>query len=123
MIGLIIAFGVFITTAGLAMLIRPALVIGMIQAHGERVWVYAVAIGIRAVLGLVLIQQAAHSKFPLVISVLGWISLLAALSLAALGRRRFARLIYWIIARVGSFAPVGGLLAVLLGAFLVYAFT
>ena len=113
MIGLIIAFGVFITAAGMAMLIRPALVIGMIHAHGERVWFYALAIGIRAVLGLVLIQQAAYSKFPLVISVLGWISLLAALSLAMLGRRRFTRLIYGIISRVGSLAPVGGLLAVL----------
>ncbi|MBT8039425.1 MAG: hypothetical protein HKO85_11205 [Xanthomonadales bacterium] len=123
MIGLIIAFGMFIAVAGMAMLIRPAFVIGMIQTHGGRVWVYALAIGIRAVLGLVLIQQAAYSKFPLTVSALGWISLLAALSLAALGRRRFTRLIYWIIAKVGPFAPVGGLLAVLLGAFLVYAFT
>ena len=83
---------------------------------------YAAAIGVRAVLGLVLIQQAMNSKFPLVIEILGWISLAAAVILAVLGRRRFTRLMLWIIGKARPFAPVGGAFAVLFGAFLVYAF-
>ncbi len=122
MITLIIVFGVFIFLAGLYLLVRPAKFIGQIEALGERAWVYALAIGIRAVLGLILIQQAVNSKFPLVIEVLGWISLVAAIILATLGRRRFTRLMFWIIGKARPIAPVGGFFAVLFGAFLVYAF-
>jgi len=122
MITLIILFGVFIALAGLYLLLQPARFIAQIESLGDRVWVYAAAIGVRAVLGLVLIQQAANSKFPLVIEILGWISLAAAISLAALGRRRFMRLMFWLIGKLRPFAPVGGSFAVLFGGFVVYAF-
>jgi hypothetical protein len=122
MIALIIVFGVFICLAGVYLLIRPAKFIDQIAALADRVWVYAMAIAIRAVLGLVLIQQAANSKFPLVIEILGWILLAAAVILAALGHGRFTRLMFWIIGKARPIAPVGGFFAVLFGAFLVYAF-
>ena len=122
MITVVIVFGVLITLAGLYMAARPAKFIDQIAALGDRIWVYAAAIGVRAVLGLVLIQQAASSKFPLVIEILGWISLAAAMILAALGHGRFTRLMFWIIGKARPIAPVGGLFAVLFGAFLVYAF-
>jgi hypothetical protein len=122
MIALIIVFGVFICLAGLYLLIRPAQFIDQIAALGDRIWVYAAAIGVRAVLGLILVQQAMNSKFPLIIEILGWISLAAAALLAMLGRRRFTRLMLWITARARPIAPVGGVFAVLFGAFLVFAF-
>jgi hypothetical protein len=119
---IVIIFGVFITLAGLYMTVRPSQFIGRIESLADRVWVYAAAIGVRAVLGLVLIQQAMNSKFPLVIEILGWISLAAAVILAALGHRRFTRFMLWIIEKARPIAPVGGALAALFGAFLVYAF-
>ena len=122
MIKVVIVFGVLITLAGLYMAARPAKFIDRIESLGDRTWVYAAAIGVRAVLGLILVQQAMNSKFPLIIEILGWISLAAAALLAMLGRRRFTRLMLWITARARPFAPVGGLLAVLFGAFLVFAF-
>lgn len=122
MILLILLFGGLMTIAGLLLMMRPALVIGLMESHGDRVWLYATAVGARVLLGLVLIQQAVHSKFPLLIEVFGWISLAAAMFLAALGRRRFERFMRWIIAKVKPFAGVGGLFAVVFGVFLVYAF-
>jgi hypothetical protein len=122
MIALIIVLGVFICLAGLYLLIRPAQFIDQIAALGDRIWVYAAAIGVRAVLGLILVQQAMNSKFPLIIEILGWISLAAAVILAALGHGRFTRLMFWIIGKARPIAPVGGLFAVLFGVFLVYAF-
>jgi hypothetical protein len=122
MITVVIVFGVLITLAGLYMAVQPARFIDRIESLGDRTWVYAAAIGVRAVLGLILVQQAMNSKFPLIIEILGWISLAAAALLAMLGRRRFTRLMLWITARARPIAPVGGVFAVLFGAFLVFAF-
>ena len=122
MIQLIILFGILILIAGLVLIIRPALVLDMMQSNREKTWLYVSAIGVRAILGVILIQQAAFSKFPLVIEVLGWISLLAAFAFTILGRQRFTRLLNWIVEKMKPFARPGGLLAVVFGVFLVYAF-
>ena len=63
-------------------------------------------------------QLAVQSRFPLVITILGWISLAAALSLAAMGFRRFTRFIRWIMEKVKPWSRWGGLFAVAFGAFL-----
>lgn len=122
MILLILVFGCLIAGAGVLLLVRPVLVMGLIESNGERAWIYATAVGARVVLGLLLIQQAAQSKFPLVIEILGWFSLVAAIFLAVLGRQRFTRFLNWILEKVKPFARVGGLFAAVFGAFLFYAF-
>ena len=119
---LIILFGVLIFVAGLVLFIRPQLILGMMETNGEKTWLYLSAIGARVVLGVVLIQQAAFSKFPMLIEVLGWVALLAAFAFMAIGRQRFTRLMAWVIAKMKPYARVGGSFALIFGAFLVYAF-
>ena len=119
---LIILFGVLIFVAGLVLLIRPQLILGMMETNGEKTWLYLSAIGVRVVLGVILIQQAAFSKFPMLIEALGWIALIAAFAFMALGRQRFTRLMVWIIEKMKPYARVGGSFALIFGAFLVYAF-
>ena len=119
---LIILFGVLIFVAGLVLIIRPQLILGMMESNGEKTWLYLSAIGARLVLGIILIQQAGFSKFPLLVEALGWVALLAAFAFMALGRQRFARLMAWVIAKMKPYARVGGAFALIFGAFLVYAF-
>ena len=111
-----------IVGSGLVLLVHPPLIIGFIERRDESAWLYAFGIGVRLILGLLLIQLAVQSRFPLVITILGWISLAAALSLAAMGFRRFTRFIRWIMEKVKPWSRWGGLFAVAFGAFLVYAF-
>ena len=70
----------------------------------------------------VLIQQSNLSRFPIAIEVIGWISIVAAVSLAVMGRRNFNRLMSWALSVAKPFARIGGVIAAAFGAFLVYAF-
>jgi hypothetical protein len=119
---IIVLVGILIFVSGCVLIVRPEVVIGVIEKRDESPWLYAMAIGVRAALGLLLIVLAERSRFPLTMVVLGWISIAAAVVLQALGRPRFTRFMRWIIRKVKPWARMGGLFAVLFGAFLVYAF-
>lgn len=119
---LIILFGALIFVAGIVIIARPPLILDMIQSNGEKTWLYLSAIGARVILGVILIQQAAISKFPLLIEMLGWISLVAAFLFTIMGRRRFTGMMYWILEKMKPYARVGGVFALIFGALLVYAF-
>jgi hypothetical protein len=54
--------------------------------------------------------------------VIGWLSIVAAIFLAVMGRRNFNRLMSWALSLSKPFGRVGGVLAVALGAFLIYSF-
>ena len=122
MIALIILLGALFFIAGWVLMFRPSLVVGFIEARGDRAWMYVSAVVIRLLLGLLLIREAVHSRFPLAVEVFGWIILAAGLFLAVIGRRRFSLLTRWFIEKAGPFVRGGGLFATLFGAFLVLAF-
>ena len=118
----IIMFGVLILASSGVVIVRPELIIGFMEKRDESPWLYAFAIVVRAVLGVLLIVLAERSRFPLAIIIIGWISLAAALGLQAMGRPRFTRFMRWIMEKVKPWARLGGLFGLLFGAFLVYAF-
>ena len=122
MIYLIILFGGLMTIAGIVLLIRPALVIDFMESNGDKVWLYILAIVVRILLGWILIQYAAYSKFPLVIEIFGWLMILAGLSFLLIGRSRFVRFMNWIIGKLRPFVRLAGVFAMAFGVFLVYAF-
>ena len=119
---IIILFGIVIAGSGLVLTFRPSFVTGFIDKYLGNPWLYAFAIAVRLVVGLLLVQLAAQSRFPLVITILGWVMIAAAVFLAALGLKRFTRFIRWIIDKVKPWVRAGGLFALVFGAFLVYAF-
>lgn len=119
---LIILIGALILVASISLIIRPALVVGIMESSIEKTWLYVVAIVVRLLLGGLLIQQAAVSKFPAVMTVLGWIALIAAFSILLIGHGRFVRLVGWVVQWVKPWARIGGVFGVLFGAFLIYAF-
>ena len=118
----IIIFGTLTCLAGIVIVINPEVIFGFLRNNLEKMVLHILAVIIRLVLGALLIYQSNISKFPFVIEVIGWLSIVAAIFLAVMGRRNFSRLMSWALSLSKPFGRVGGILAVAFGAFLIYAF-
>jgi len=122
MILLIIMFGALTLLAGIVIVINPEVIFGFLRNNLDKLVLHILAVVIRLVLGALLIYQSNISKFPFVIEVVGWLSIVAAISLVIMGRRNFNRLMSWALSLSRSIGRVGGIIAVAFGAFLIYAF-
>jgi len=119
---LIIIFGVLTLLAGIVIVISPEVIFGFLRNNLDKLVLHILAVVVRLFLGVLLICQSNISEFPFVIEVIGWLSIVAAIFLAVMGRRNFNRLISWALSLSKPFGSVGGVLAVAFGAFLIYAF-
>lgn len=119
---LVILFAVLTLAAGLVISINPEYVFGFLRKHFERIELYILAIGVRLLLGVLLIYLSGVSRFPLAIEIIGWISIIAALVFLVIGRARFNKLMSWVLSLVKPLGRVGGVIAMAFGVFLVYAF-
>jgi hypothetical protein len=119
---LIIIFGVLTLLAGIVIVINPEVIFGFLRNNLDKPVLHILAVLVRLFLGALLIYQSNVSKFPLAIEVIGWLSIVAAIFLAVMGRRNFNRLMSWALSLVKPIGRVGGILAVAFGAFLIYAF-
>jgi len=119
---LIIIFGALNLLAGIVIVINPEVIFGFLRNKLNKLELHILAIVVRLVLGVLLIYQSNVSKFPFVIEIIGWLSIVAAIFLAVIGRRNFNRLMSWALSFVKPFGRVGGVLAAAFGAFLIYAF-
>jgi len=118
----IIVFGALTLLAGVVIIINPEIVFGFLKRYLEKLELQIVAIVVRLVLGALLIYLADISRFPLVIEVIGWLSIIAAITFAIIGRNNFKRLMSWAMSFQKPYGRVGGFIAVCFGGFLVYAF-
>jgi len=119
---LIIIFGALTLLAGIVIVINPEVIFGFLRNNLDKLVLHILAVIIRLVLGALLIYQSNISKFPFVIEIIGWLSIVAAIFLAVMGRGNFKRLMSWALSLSKHFSRVGGILAVAFGAFLIYAF-
>ncbi|NOS35589.1 MAG: hypothetical protein GQ522_03015 [Deltaproteobacteria bacterium] len=119
---LIIIFGALTLLAGIVIVINPDFIFGFLRNNLDKLELHILAIVVRLILGVLLIYQTSVSKFPFVIEIIGWLSIVAAIFLAVIGRRNFNRLMSWALSFVRLLGRVGGVLAVAFGAFLIYAF-
>ena len=119
---LIIIFGAMTLLAGIVIVINPEVIYGFLRNNLDKLVLHILAVVIRLVIGALLIYQSNISKFPLVIEVIGWLSIVAAIFLSVMGRRNFNRLMSWALSLVKPIGRVGGALAAAFGAFLIYAF-
>lgn len=122
MTNLILLFGVLITLAGFLLLVRPGVLLGFMDSNRNKAWIHVMAVVTRVILGLLLISQSELSRFPAIIEVLGWISLVAAMILLFIGPGNFQRLMGWVLAKLRPYGRIGGLLSAVFGVFLIYAF-
>jgi len=119
---LIISFAALILLAGVVILVRPEVIFGYLGSNVDKLALHILAVIIRLIIGVLLINQSSLSKYPLVIEVLGWLSVVAALGLAAIGRHNFHRLMSWALTFVKPYGRIGGVFAAAFGAFLIYSF-
>lgn len=120
---LIIIFGILIVVAGTTILIKPETIFYILRDNSNKPGLQALAVVTRVILGLLLIYYSGESRYPAVIEFIGWLSLIAGIVLAVIGRRNFTRLMSWALSLAKPYGRVGGVLATAFGAFLIYAFT
>ena len=118
----IIIFGALTLLAGIVIIINPEIIFGFLKGHLEKLELQILAIVVRLVLGAFLIYLSDVSRFPLVIEVIGWLSIIAAIFFAVIGRNNFKRIMSWALSFQKPYGRVGGFIAVCFGGFLVYAF-
>jgi hypothetical protein len=119
---LIIIFGALTLLAGMVILINPDIIFGFLRKNMDKIGIHILAVVVRLVLGMLLIYYSDISRFPLVIEIIGWISIVAAVTLAVIGRKNFRRLMSWALNIMKPVARFGGILAMAFGGFIIYAF-
>jgi len=122
MTALIIIFGALTLLAGMVIVINPEAIFGYLRSNYDKLAIHILAVVVRLIIGTLLISQSGLSNYPLVIEILGWLSIVAALSLAVMGRHNFLRLMSWALNVLKPFGRVGGVFAAAFGGFLIYAF-
>ena len=116
---IVFALGAFAVVVGLFGLISPRTLAAYVRFWGgpTRYWL---AIGLRIVMGTLLLMAAPSCRFPLGIQILGGIATLAAIIIFAAGRSRLDGTVEWWLGndiRIRTSA----LFATVVGAFMVWA--
>jgi uncharacterized membrane protein len=119
---LIIFFGVLIFMAGVTLIANSETIFKVLRNNSQKLWLHIGAVVVRLLLGALLIYQASVSKFPLLIEVIGWIAIIAAIVFAFIGRNKFQRLISWAFTLLKPLGRFAGVLAISFGIFLIYSF-
>ena len=119
---IIIIFGLLTLLAGVIILINPEAVFGPLRDNSDNLFLHITAVVVRIILGILLVSQSEISRYPVIIETLGWLSIIAAIALALIGRNNFKRLMSWAFSLLKPFGRIGGILASAFGAFIVYAF-
>lgn len=118
---IIVIFGLAILAAGLLMLWKPSAMLDFLRRHAGSTLLHQLAIGVRLLLGIVLIQYAESSRFPLLLSILGGFSIAAAIVIAILPESRFEQLINWITRRFEGYVRPASAVVMVFGLFLIVA--
>ena len=122
MTSIIVFFSLVVFLAGVVIVANPEIIFGPLRNNLDNVSLQVLAIGIRVVIGILLIQYASESKYPIIIEILGWLSIAAAVTFSVIGRRRFISLMSWAFSLLKPYGRIGGLFAMAVGGFLVHAF-
>ncbi len=118
----IIIFGTLTCLAGIVILVNPEIVFGFLRKHSDRIELQILAVAIRLVPGVLLIYQSGASKYPFVIEIIGWLSIVAAVFFTVIGRNNYSRLMTWALSQVKILGRVSGVITTAFGAFLIHAF-
>lgn len=123
---IILFIGALILLMGASILINPDFILSFVENSKGNQSFYVVTILMRTVIGILLLLSANESKHPLVVNLLGFLSLLGALILVVtliyLGQEQIQELVTTLISDYKSYAPVMGAFSILMGGFLIYAF-
>jgi len=114
---------IFFILSGISLIIRPDLLLDWIQGSLDSSGLYIAAIVGRFLIGLLLLLSAKYSRYPMVIKVLGGITMLAAVVFLLMGRAAFSDSIHGIIETLKDLAPLTAVFTIVVGGFLYFAYT
>ena len=117
-----LVIGVLIFLLGVVIVISPARITDYLRKYKNHAALRIAAVIARLLIGILLVSQADSSRFPLVIKLIGGFSIIAAVVLWLMGSRNFHRLMSWTLSRANLYMRAGGVIGVVLGAFIVFAF-
>ena len=120
---IILIFAALTCLAGIVILINPEIVFGFLREHSKKFALQILAIAIRLILGVLLIIQSGASNYPFVIEIIGWLSITVAVVFAAIGRNNYNRLMNLALSQVTTLGRIGGIFALVFGAFLIHSYT
>ncbi len=121
MIYLVSLLGLAVLVAGVVGVVRPRTLLDFVVNVVRSEYGFSFAVGIRFVLGAVLLLAASDSRFPVTFQVLGVIAIVAAIGLLFIGKTRLQALGEWFAARPEGLVRVLCLVVIAFGAFLICA--
>ncbi len=114
-------FGIVIATLGILGLVRPDNLIRLVSAPWQSPTGLYLAVAVQLMLGAALLAVASTSGFSGVLRTLGVISITAAVLAPIVGLEPLREFVQWCVARPAAFTRAWSLVALIFGAFLVYA--
>ena len=111
--------GALIALIGVVGITQPQRLISLVE-HWNGPSQFTFAVVIRVVLGVVLLVAAPECRLPTVVRVIGWITIVAALSILIIGRARLDSFIAWWLGRPGLLR-LSAILSIAFGVLLIYA--
>ena len=121
MAALVAVLGALITAIGVTGVVRPATLLRFVKSVWRQPMGLYLAVGVRLVLGVILILAAPSCRFPEAVRIIGVISIVAAVLIPFIGFERISSLINWWESRSLAALRVWCLFAIAFGVCLVYA--
>jgi hypothetical protein len=115
--------GILILLLGVSLLIKPEIIFGWIEDNMENRSLYLFAIVMRLIFGIILIIAAKGSRYPGIIKFFGYLAVIAAIVFIFMGEKSFLEFVSSGIPAIKPYYAVVGLVAIVIGGFLVYVFS
>ncbi len=113
-------FGATAAIIGLLGLANPKCIINLVQ-HWRGPTRFRLAIGVRLVLGVILLVVAPTCRLPVVVQAVGVIAIVAAIVILIVGQRRLDSFIDWWLTCPPAVIRVSAMFAFSFGLLLIYA--
>jgi hypothetical protein len=117
---LAIVIAAVVITVGVVGLVNPATLLAVGQSVITPVGLYVIA-GVRIGIGVVLLVAASTSRMPRVLRLAGAVVVIAGIATPIFGVERSRAVLEWVTAQGPALMRGDGLLAMALGAFMIYA--
>ncbi len=120
MIYVVLLFGLLITISSVVVIVKPNYIYSVFTKYGDTLGLHVFAVIVRIILGVTLVIAASESKAPIIMEIIGWLLISAALLLSVIGRERFKGLIKWSVGISSITQRLMATVGILFGCFLIY---
>ncbi len=102
------------------LIVKPDYIFSIFTKYGDTLGLHVFAVIVRLIFGVTLVIGASESKAPVVLEIIGWLLISAALLLSVIGRERFKGLIKWSVGISPITQRLMAAVGILFGCFLIY---